>query len=173
MLKPRHHATGTGRNEPPDDDVLLQSVQGVDLAADSGFGQHAGGFLEGCRRDERAGLQRGLGDAQQNRLAFSLLQAFELGLCVDFLELDEIKLFALDQRGLAAILDFDLLEHLTNDNLDVLIVNLHALQTVDVLDFVHEVGCQCLDALDAQDVVRRGVAVHDVVAAFHEVALAC
>src|SRR5690606_31691825 len=44
---------------------------------------------------------------------------------------------------------------------DVLVVDLHALQTIDVLDFVDDVAGQALDALQTQDVVRIGRAVDD------------
>ena len=47
----------------------------------------------------------------------------------------------------------------------------HALQPVDLLDLVDEVVGQRLDALDRQDVVRRRVAVDDVVALLDDVAV--
>ena len=75
-----------------------------------------------------------------------------------------VDLLALDQVGLAGIVDLDLLQHLANDHLDVLVVDRHALQPVDLLDLVDEVGGELLDALDRQDVVRRRIAVDDVVA---------
>ena len=63
------HAAGAGRDETADDDVLLQALERVDLAVDGGVGEHARGLLERGRGDERAGLQRRLGDAEQHRLA--------------------------------------------------------------------------------------------------------
>ena len=53
----------------------------------------------------------------------------------------------------------------------MLVVDHNALQTVDFLDFVDEVGSECLHALDRQDVVRRRVAVEDVVTLFDIVAV--
>ncbi len=53
----------------------------------------------------------------------------------------------------------------------MLVVDQHALQPVDLLDLVDEVGGQCLHALDRQDVVRRRVAVEDVVALLDGVAV--
>src|SRR6188768_1941040 len=44
--------TRTGRDEPAHDDVLLDAAEIVGLAADGGFGEHLGGFLEGRSRDE-------------------------------------------------------------------------------------------------------------------------
>ena len=66
--------------------------------------------------------------------------------------------------------DLDLLQHLAHDHFDVLVVDLHALQAIDLLDFVDQVLGQRLDAHDAQDVVRTGIAVHQEVALLHEVA---
>jgi hypothetical protein len=65
----------------------------------------------------------------------------------------------------------DLLQHLANDDLDVLVVDRHALQPVDVLDLVDQVGGELLDALDRQDVVRRRVALDDGVTLLDHVAV--
>jgi hypothetical protein len=58
------------------------------------------------------------------------------------------------QVGVARVLDADLAEHLAEDQLDVLVVDAHALGAVDVLHLVEHVGPQRLLALDPQDVVR-------------------
>ena len=74
--------------------------------------------------------------------------------------------------------DFDLLQHLADDHFDVLVVDLHALQSIDFLNLVDEIGGERLDTLDAQDVVRHRVAVDeriallDVVAFLHRDVLA-
>ena len=39
--------TCAGRDEVTADDVLLQTLEGVDLTADSSFTEHFGGLLEG------------------------------------------------------------------------------------------------------------------------------
>ena len=70
-----------------------------------------------------------------------------------------------------AVVDLDLLQHLANDHLDVLVVDVDALQPVDLLDFVDEVGGEFLDALDRQDVVRRRIALDDIVALLDDVAI--
>src|SRR4029077_4052626 len=86
------------------------------------------------------------------------------------LELALVDLLA-DQEGrLAGLGDLDLLQHLTRDRLDVLVVDLHALQAIDLLDLVDEILGQLLDAQHAQDVVRHGVAVDQEVAALDVVA---
>ena len=78
---------------------------------------------------------------------------------VHFLELDLIHLLTLDEGRIARIDDLDLLQHLANDHLDVLVVDGHALQPVDVLDLVDQVVRELLDPLDRQDVVRRRMTV--------------
>ena len=90
---------------------------------------------------------------------------------VDVFQFDPVDIVADDVGAVARIGDLDLLQHLANDHLDVLVVDQNALQTVDFLDFVDEVGSKRLDALDRQDVVRRRVAVEDVVTLFDVVAV--
>ena len=90
---------------------------------------------------------------------------------VDLVELQAIDLLAGDQLRFAGIGDLDLLQHLPDDHLDVLVVDQHALQPVDLLDLVDEIGGKLLHALDRQDVVRRRQAVEDEVALLDGVAL--
>ena len=66
-----------------------------------------------------------------------------------------------DEARLARIGDRHPAQHLAHDHLDVLVVDLHALQPVDVLHLVDDVARQRLDPLQAQDVVRVGRAVDD------------
>ena len=100
-----------------------------------------------------------------------LLLAFLLRAGVDLVHLDLVDLLALDQVGLAGIVDLDLLQHLANDHLDVLVVDGDALQPVDLLDLVDQIGGELLDALDRQDVVRGGVALDDGIALLDHVAI--
>ena len=68
-------------------------------------------------------------------------------------------------------LDPDLAEHLGDDDLQVLVVDLDALGAVDVLDLAEQVALDGLLARDPEDVVRhqrpfdQGVAGADAVAA--------
>ena len=43
---------GARRDEPADNDVLLEALKRIDLAVDRRLGEDAGGLLEGRRRDE-------------------------------------------------------------------------------------------------------------------------
>ena len=84
---------------------------------------------------------------------------------VDIEHAGPIELLAAQERGVARFDDLDLAQHLANDHFDVLVVDLHALQAVDVLDFADQVVRQRLDTLQAQDVVRVRLAVRDRLAA--------
>ena len=97
-----------------------------------------------------------------------LLLLGQLGvLLVHFLAVD---LLALEQGGVAAVGDLDLLQHLANDRLDVLVVDLHALETIDLLDFRDEILGERLDAQHLEDVVRIGRAADQVVATLDVIA---
>ena len=52
----------------------------------------------------------------------------------------------------------------------MLVVDQHALQTIDLLDFIDEVTSELFHALDGQDVVRRRVAVEDIFTLFNGIA---
>ena len=52
-----------------------------------------------------------------------------------------------------AILHPDLAHHLADDDLDVLVVDVHALLTVGLLDFLDQVVVHGVDAADPQHVV--------------------
>src|SRR5438874_160807 len=69
-----------------------------------------------------------------------------------------------EEGRLAGIVDLYLLQHLAHDDFDVLVINAHALQSVDLLDLVDQVARELLDPKDAQDVVRHAVAVQHQVA---------
>ena len=61
-------------------------------------------------------------------------------------------------------------EHLADDHLDVLVVDVDALQAIDLLNLVDEVLLQAVHAEHAQDVVRVERAVHQRLAGADAVA---
>src|SRR6266702_4805154 len=58
----------TGRDEPADDHVLLQTAQVVGFAGDRRLGEHARRLLERRRRDEAVGRERRLRDTEEHGL---------------------------------------------------------------------------------------------------------
>ena len=146
--------TGTGRNEVTDDDVFLETKQVITQTANGGIGEHARGLLERRRRHERLRGERRLGDAEQQRLGGGRLTLVALGLVVVFAEGAAIDVLTFEHGRLPRIDDAHLLQHLLHDHANVLVVDLHALQAVDLLHFVEQVLLHRARALDAQDVVR-------------------
>ena len=131
------------------------SPAGLDPAGHRRLGQDARRLLERGRRDERVGLQARLGDALQYRVGDRRPQPVPFRLDVLLIEFGTVDLFAGEEGGLAGFLDLHLLQHLAHDHFDVLVVDAHALQPIDLLDLVDQVAGELLDPQDAQDVVRH------------------
>src|SRR5688500_683641 len=160
-----------GGYQPPHRHVLLQPAQVVDLPGDRRFREHARRLLEARRRDERIRRQRCLGDPQQQRLRRRRTAA-RLNHPLVLLEEPELIRLLVDQElGVANILDPHPPHHLARDDLDVLVVDVDALQPVDLLDFVDQVLLQFLLAEHPQDVVRIARTVHQLLARTHPLAL--
>ena len=82
-----------------------------------------------------------------------------------------IDLIAPEQRGVARIGDLHLAQHLAHDDLDVLVVNLDALEPVNFLHFVHQVFLQILRPADFENFVRHNRTFGQLLTFLHEVAL--
>ena len=169
--------TGTSRNQLTNDYVLLQTDQMVNLTIDSRLGQNLGGLLEGCSGQEGVVGQSSLGDAQQHLLILYQLQALFacinalLQIGIDVLHLQTACQSTADQVGGAGVGHTHLAAHLTDDDLDMLIVDLNALQTVDLLDLVDQVVLHVLQTLDGQNILRvQHALAGDDVALLHTVA---
>ena len=64
------------------------------------------------------------------------------------LEAELVHLLVDDEVGVADLFDLHPAHHLPDDHLDVLVVDVHALQPVDLLDLADQVGLQLALALD-------------------------
>src|SRR5215475_1098613 len=162
---------GAGGDQAAHDHVLLQAAQIIDAARDRRLGQHAGRLLERRRRDERVGRERGLSDAEQQRFGRRGLAVFVLDAGVLVGEAEAVDLLFEQEVGVADVLDPHPAQHLADDHLDVFVVDVYALEPVDLLDCVDQVALQRLHALHGQDVVRVERAVHQRLAGAHAVAL--
>src|SRR5574343_1085980 len=161
----------TGGNKATDDDVFLETTEFIALAHDGSFGEHAGGFLEGRGGNERVGRQRRLGDTEQHVIEGRRQLAFRIGTIVFGQQFGTLNLFGFDELGVTRLDDGHAAQHLANDHFDVLVVDLHTLQTIDVLHFVGDVTSQRLDALQTQAIVRIRFAFDDLLALVHHLAV--
>src|SRR5260221_212623 len=161
----------SGPDEAAHDHVLLQAAEVVHLAADGGLGEHARRLLEAGRGDEGVGGERGLGDAEEERVAGGRLLP-GLAHAVVLVHEAELVHHLVDQElGVPHVLHLHPAHHLPGDDLDVLVVDVDPLQPVDLLDLVHQVALQLLLAADLQDVVGIDGTVHEGLAGLHPLAL--
>ena len=79
--------------------------------------------------------RRGLGDAKQDDSSTGPSAAQPLDSLVLLGNVNRVHLLVVEEIGVARIGDLDLADHLPDDDLDVLVVDLHPLQAVDFLDF--------------------------------------
>ena len=73
--------------------------------------------------------------------------------------------------GIARVGDFHLAEHLTDNDLDVLVVDFHALDAVNRLDLVDQVLLEFLGSASFEQIFRRHGAFGDLIATFDDVAI--
>src|SRR5690606_34101407 len=166
--------TGTGRDELTDDDVLLEAEERVATTAHRGLGEHARRLLEGGGRQPRVRRERRLRDAHQLGTAGGRLATLRHRATVRVLEAAALGELARQEVRVARVENGHAAQHLAHDDLDVLVVDVHALRAVDLLDLVHQVLLRGARAEDAQDLLRvhRTLdelrADRDVVAVLHE-----
>ena len=122
-------------------------------------------------RDETVGFERSLRDAEQDRRRLGRLAALFHHLGVLRFEIEPIDLIAPEERGVARIGDLHLAQHLAHDDLDVLVVNFHALEAINFLHFVHQMLLQILRSADLENFVRHDRTFGQLLAFLHEVAL--
>lgn len=154
--------TRTGRDEAADDDIFLETTEFVALAHDGSLGENPRRFLEGSRRNERIGGQRCLGDTQQHVIEIGRDLALGDSPVIFCQQLGALHLFGLDELRITRFGDGNTTQHLTDNYFNMLIVDLHTLQTINVLDFVSDVAGQGLDTLQTQDIVRIWLALDDL-----------
>ncbi len=164
---------GAGRHQVAKDHILLEANEVILLASQRSFGQHLGRLLERRRADERVGLERGLGDAEQERRGRRGLLALLTQELIRFAEAELVDHRTGQELTVTRILDLHLAHHLRQDDLNVLVVNRHALSAVDGLHFAKQVVLHRLLPLNGEHVVRNQRTIDecfprlDVIAAVH------
>src|SRR6267378_17525 len=159
-----------GRNEAAHDDVFLEAAEIIDLAGDRGFREDARGLLEACGGNKRVGRERRLGDAEEQRTARCRAAAILDDLIVFLAEAELVHLLLEEERRVTDVFDFDPAHHLTGNRLDVLIVDVDALEAVNLLNGVDQVGLREFFAEDGEQVVQVERAVNECFASLDVVA---
>src|SRR5690554_3503545 len=68
--------------------------------------------------------------------------------------MNQLHLLPLNKAGVTHRGNLNFAQHLANNGFNVFIVNLHTLQTINVLNFIGNIASQSFNALKAQDVMR-------------------
>ena len=113
---------------------------------------------------KRRGVERRLGHAEQDGLGRRRLAALGQDPVVVLLEVEPVDELGRQQVDVARLVDADLAEHLPDDDLDVLVVDRHALAPVDLLDFLDQVALDGVLAPGVEVLLRVDRAVGDRVA---------
>ena len=66
-----------------------------------------------------------------------------------------IDIFSIEEDSITWIGDSYFLEHLTDDDLDVSVIDVYTLEAIDFLDLVHEISLEFTDAADFEDLLRN------------------
>src|SRR5918994_290537 len=126
--------------ELPDNDVLFQACEAVHLALDGSVGKDAGRLLErGCGEEAISG-ERGLGYAHKDRVVGGWAAFLLLDACVLGKHCKAVGDLLGEQLRVAWVVHDHLAQHLAYDDLDVLVVDVHALGAVDLLHLIDQVA---------------------------------
>ena len=133
------------------------------LALDGGLSQDLGGLLERGCGEEGLGGQRGLGDAHEDAGSGGQAQlhpivglsGVDTGLngSLGVLIFNQFNCRTGEQRRVTGVLHPNLAHHLAADNLNMLVVDVHALLTVRFLDFLNQIVVHRVDPPDADNVL--------------------
>ena len=125
------------------------------------LGEDTRGLLEGGGGDEGVGRERCLGDAEEQRASDCRTASIGDHAVILFAETELVCLLLQQEVRVSHFFYLHPAEHLPNDGLDVLIRDCHALQTIDFLDFVHQVSLQRLLAEYGKNIVRVQRTIHE------------
>src|SRR5574343_821186 len=163
--------TGTGRNKSAHDNVFLQTAQLVSLAHDRSLGKYASCLFERSSINKGIRRQRSLRNPAQHMLESRRKLTLRINTIIFSQQLGTLNLFGLDELAITRFDDRDATQHLTNDHLNVFIVNLNALETVDVLYFIGDIARQRLHALQAKNIVRIRLPFNDFFTLVNDLAI--
>ena len=146
--------TGSGRNQFSDDDILFQADKAINLSIDCRFRKDFRCLLEGCRRHEGIRGKRRLRDTEHCTLPFRRCLTFFDESFIFIFEIQTIHSRSRDKTGISRFIDTLFLHHLSNNHLNVLVVNFYTLQTINPLHFRNHIVLNCLHSLNLQEVMR-------------------
>ena len=82
-----------------------------------------------------------------------------------------INLLTINEVSITDIADFNLPHHLSYNNTDVFIVNLHTLETVNFLHLINKIRLQCILSQDVKDIMWISISVTEGFSGFYNVTI--
>src|SRR5450756_319906 len=167
LLKHKLRRRCACRNRLAHDDCFLEAGKPIDLALDSCVSKHSWRLLERCSGQETVRFQRGFCDALKDQVEGRRLATLRADLAV----LQQEFMLAHDLVGeecrIARVDNLHFLQHLANDHLHVLDIDIDTLRTIDLLDFLNQVAGCLLDAHQLKETLRIDGALGKLVTHAH------
>src|SRR6266581_2364048 len=145
---------GASGDEAAHDYVFLEAAEIVHFAGDSRFRKDASGLLEARGGNERVRGERRLGDSKEQRTTRCGAASIGDNAVVFLSEAELVHLLLEEERRITHVLNLDPAHHLARDRLNVLVVDVHALEAVNLLNGVDQVRLRELLAENGEQVVQ-------------------
>src|SRR3989344_5135771 len=120
----------------------------VDLAFGGTVSENTGGVLEGSGGKPAVGIERSPDGTQDDVSSSSRIAPLGDDAFVGHFIAPSRNNVSREEAGVTWIIDPDLITHLTNDNLEMFVVDADALRFVNGLDFFNEIFLRSSDAFD-------------------------
>ena len=150
-------------------DVFLEALEIINLAQCRSVGENTCGFLEGCGRDKGLCLKRRLGNTEEHWLTFSRHATSIFDMIIGAHEHEAVNLLTPEEIRVPWIGDTDLLEHLRDDHLNVLIINGNTLEAVDLLNLSDQVILNSRGSENVEHFVRIGTTFSEVLTTMDQI----
>src|SRR5450756_2099560 len=154
LLKHKLRRRCASRNRLAHDDCFLEAGKPIDLALDSCVSKHSWRLLERCSGQETVRFERGFCDALKDEVEGRRLATLRADLAVLQQEFMLAHNLVGEKCGIARVDNLHFLQHLANDHLHVLDVDIDTLRTIDFLDFLNQVAGRLLDAHQLKETLR-------------------
>ena len=117
----------TCRNQLADNDVFFEAEKRIHFPFDCRFRKNSGGFLERSRREEGVCRQRGFRRAEKQVLTHRRFLSFIFQMFVHDAVSHNVHRLSRKPFGISGVIDFDLAEHLMDDDFNVLVIDFNTL----------------------------------------------
>src|SRR3989338_913359 len=166
-----NNRSSTCRDQTTHDHVFFQTIELIALSKNRSFCKNTRCFLERCSRDKRLCLKRCFGNTLKHRKSCCRPSSCSNHFMVMSIKLSTINLLTFNQGCIPNILHFNFLKHLANNHFDVLIVNSHTLEAINLLNFTNKISSQGFYTQNTQDIMWYWITINNDITRFHIVTI--